>query len=293
MEKANINCSGGSNILKTICWILSILSWLLFLIVGWISLKWLDDDRLLITFHRPFKKNNITYHPIQQTSAMLFILIILTMIIATIAFIVYMIFSTCKKQGGFFDKMFNKITMWHWIPIVLQAGLFLIGICHDGKHWRDELIAGIILVILTLILLGLMYYKTDIGGEIPAILVKKGTYSALIAIDWYYFCYVICQLYMDDHPLKMKDHKNLGISFDIIMGIVMILVVYFFKDVLIAIYYFLIYLGILIFHYKIEKNVRKMYDITVADVIISIIFMIVFLVLIVFLIIKNKKEVLS
>ena len=29
--------------------------------------------------------------------------------------------------------MFGKITMWHWIPIVLQAGLFLIGICHDGN----------------------------------------------------------------------------------------------------------------------------------------------------------------
>jgi hypothetical protein len=293
MNTLNINCTGCSNILKTTCWILSVLSWLLFVIVGWISLKWLDDDRILITFIRPLKKDNLSYMPIQITSTMLFILIIITMIIATIAFIVYMIFSTCKKEGGFFEKMFDKITMWHWIPIVLQAGLFLIGICHDGKHWRDELIAGIILVILTLILLGLMYYKTDIGGEIPGILVKKGTYSALIAIDWYYFCYVICQLYMDDHPLKMKDHKNLGISFDIIMGIVMILVVYFFKDVLIAIYYFLIYLGILIFHYKIEKNVRKMYDITVADVIISIIFMIVFLVLIVFLIIKNKKEVLS
>ena len=293
MEKANINCSGSSNILKSICWILSVLSWLLFLIVGWISLKWLDDDRILITFIRPFKKNNPFYYPIEQTSAMFFILIILTMIIATITFIVYMIFSTCKKQGGFFEKMFDKITMWHWVPIVLQAGLFLIGICHDDKHYRDQLIAGIILVIITLILLGLMYYKTDTGSEIPGILVKKGTYSALIAIDWYYFCYVISQLYMDDHPSKLKAPKNLGISFDIIMGLVMIIAVYFLKDVLMAIYYILIYLGILIFHYKIEKDVRKINDIGVADVILSIIFIIVFLALTVFLIIKKRQEVLN
>ena len=215
------------------------------------------------------------------------------MIIATIAFIVYMIFSTCKKEGGFFEKMFDKITMWHWIPIVLQAGLFLIGICHDTKHFRDDLIAGIVLVIFTLILLVLMYCKTNSGGDFPGILVKKGVYSALIAIDWYYFCYVICQLYMDDHPLKIKDHKNLGISFDIIMAILMAIAVYFLKDVLMAIYYILIYLGILIFHYKIEKDVRKINDIGVADVILSIIFIIVFLALTVFLIIKKRQEVLN
>jgi len=293
MNTLNINCTGCSNILKTTCWILSVLSWLLFVIVGWISLKWLDDDRILITFIRPLKKDNLSYMPIQITSTMLFILIIITMIIATIAFIVYMIFSTCKKEGGFFEKMFDKITMWHWIPIVLQAGLFLIGICHDTKHFRDDLIAGIVLVIFTLILLVLMYCKTNSGGDFPGILVKKGVYSALIAIDWYYFCYVICQLYMDDHPLKIKDHKNLGISFDIIMAILMAIAVYFLKDVLMGIYYVLIYLGILIYHYKINKNYRKLIDLSVADVIISIIFMILFLILIILLIIKYKKEVLS
>ena len=294
MEISKINCKGCPNRVKTICWIFSLISWLLLIVIGWISLKWLIEDRILITFNRPPRKNNSFYNPIQQASVMLLILIILTMIIVTITFIVYIIYLILKKDEGFFEIMFDKITMWHWIPILLQSELFLIGICHDSfKNDRDQLIVGIILVILTLILLGLMYYKMDTGGNIRGICVKKGTYSALIAFDWYYFCYVICQLYMDDHPLKIKDYKNLGISFDIIMGVIMVFAVFFLKDVLIAIYYIIIYLGIFIFYYSIKKNYRKTHDINIADVILSIIFNVVFLVLIIFVIIKHKKEVLS
>ena len=292
--ETNLNFSGGENTLKSICWILSVLSWLLFVIIGWISIKWLDKDRLLITFFRTFKQKLIvTYHPIQVTGPILYTLLIITMIIVTVAFIVYMIKSTCKKDNGFFEKMFDNITRWHWIAMLLHSGLFLIGICNDGKHAHDMYVAGIILVLFALICLGLMYYKTDFGtNDYPGALIKKGTYSALLAIDWYYFCYVICQLYLWDHP-SLKNSKNLGIAFDIIMGIVMIIAVFFLKDVLMAIYYFLIYLGILIFFYSMHKDYRKFNKIKVGDVILSIIFMIVFLVLAVFLIVKHKMEVLK
>ena len=292
--ETNLNFSGGENTLKSICWILSVLSWLLFVIIGWISIKWLDEDRLLITFFRTFKQKLIvTYHPIQVTGPILYTLLIITMIIVTVAFIVYMIKSTCKKDNGFFEKMFDNITRWHWIAMLLHSGLFLIGICNDAKHAHDMYVAGIILVLFALICLGLMYYKTDFGtNDYPGALIKKGTYSALLAIDWYYFCYVICQLYLWDHP-SLKNSKNLGIAFDIIMGIVMIIAVFFLKDVLMAIYYFLIYLGILIFFYSMHKDYRKFNKIKVGDVILSIIFMIVFLVLAVFLIVKHKMEVLK
>jgi hypothetical protein len=292
--ETNLNFSGGENTLKSICWILSVLSWLLFVIIGWISIKWLDEDRLLITFFRTYKqKLFVTYHPIQVTGPILYTLLIITMIIVTVAFIVYMIKSTCKKDNGFFEKMFDNITRWHWIAMLLHSGLFLIGICNDAKHAHDMYVAGIILVLFALICLGLMYYKTDFGtNDYPGALIKKGTYSALLAIDWYYFCYVICQLYLWDHP-SLKNSKNLGIAFDIIMGIVMIIAVFFLKDVLMAIYYFLIYLGILIFFYSMHKDYRKFNKIKVGDVILSIIFMIVFLVLAVFLIVKHKMEVLK
>ena len=44
METFNLNFNGGSNILKSICYILSLCCWLLFLITGWISISYLEDD---------------------------------------------------------------------------------------------------------------------------------------------------------------------------------------------------------------------------------------------------------
>ena len=44
MEKLNLNFSGGDNVVKSICWIMSYLSWLLLVASGWASIKWLDDD---------------------------------------------------------------------------------------------------------------------------------------------------------------------------------------------------------------------------------------------------------
>ena len=43
MEKLNLNFSGGDNVVKSICWIMSYLSWLLLVASGWASIKWLDE----------------------------------------------------------------------------------------------------------------------------------------------------------------------------------------------------------------------------------------------------------
>ena len=43
MEKLNLNFSGGDNVVKSICWIMSYLSWLLLVASGWASIKWLDQ----------------------------------------------------------------------------------------------------------------------------------------------------------------------------------------------------------------------------------------------------------
>ena len=59
MEKLNLDFKDGSSVVKSICWILSYLSWLLLVVTGWISIKWLDDDMHYIIWtiivHRDMK----------------------------------------------------------------------------------------------------------------------------------------------------------------------------------------------------------------------------------------------
>ena len=51
MEKLNLNFSGGDNVVKSICWIMSYLSWLLLVATGWASIKWLDEEPSAIDKH--------------------------------------------------------------------------------------------------------------------------------------------------------------------------------------------------------------------------------------------------
>ena len=134
MEKLNLNFNGGDNVIKSICWILSVLSWLLFIVTGWISLRWLDDkfNPIVWTIHKiEFQGGNGFYLPIQMQAAVLYIVIILTMIVGLAGFIIYMIKSTCKKDNAVFDGMLGNWSRYHFFPLLCVSALFIIGECAD------------------------------------------------------------------------------------------------------------------------------------------------------------------
>ena len=93
MEKLNLNFSGGSNIVKSICWIMSYISWIMLVITGWISLKWLDDDMYWIIWTIVAYRNNsdlddkdvysygFGYLPFQMHVSLIYIVFILTLIV--------------------------------------------------------------------------------------------------------------------------------------------------------------------------------------------------------------------
>ena len=309
MEKANLNFSGKDNIIKSICWIFSVLGWLMYLICGWISLKWLDEDFIVMTiYRRPLTKiHNIkigTIYPLQLQTSVLYIIVILTMLFALFAFIVYMIKSTCKKEGAVFDGMMGDWTRLHSIPLFIAAGLFLIGIClmeRKNPDWEDGNIAGIILVILGLAALIFIYIKTDLPDDWLTASIKKGAYSTLIALEWYYFCYIICNLAIIDHNnekewnKQLDDVKGCGIAMPIIEGVGALVFAFFFKDVIIAFMNVLIFAGAMGYYLSIDKDYRK--DGSgghgVGEGIIDLVFLVLSIVVIVLLIIMKKKECLK
>lgn len=308
MEKLNLNFSGGENILKSICWILSVLSWLLFIVTGWISLKWLDDDRTRIIWNitklynpKILGINTGMYYPLQMQVSLIYIVFILTMIIALAGFILYMIKSTCKKDDAVFGGMIGQWSKFHFFPLLCVSALFIIGECSDNPvpkdnlhHYKDMAISGLIFTIIGLGSLIFIYIMTDLNTEWYILLtLKKGTYSCLITLMWYNFCYLIYIIRSHD---TLDDNwnwmKGCGVAFSIIFGIGALCFAFIFKDLVIAGMSTLIYVGLTAYYFSLEKSVREAANKN-GDGIVDIIMMVFSVALIVFLIIKYKEDCLK
>ena len=321
MEKLNLNFSGGDNVIKSICWILSVLSWLLFIITGWISLRWLDYPHTSIvwTIHRiEFVRDSnkvpftglAYYYPIQMQSAMLYIVFIVTMIIALAGFILYMVKSTCKKDNAVFDGMMGQWARFHFCPLLCVSALFIIGENVDNPvpknnthHRKDMYISSMIFTILGLLSLIFIYIMTDLNTDWYVVLtLKKGTYSCLIVLLWYNFCYLIFWLRVldasdnpQDKPLSLRNWSNgCGIAFSIIFGLGSLIFSFFFKDLVAAGMNALIYIGLTAYYFQLDKESRKLKELNKnGDGAVDIIMMVFSVVLIAFLIIKNKEDCLK
>ena len=131
MEKLNLNFSGGSNIVKSICWIMSYISWLMLVITGWISLKWLDEEPgfhgtdykhgwTIWTIH--VFRNNLDidddqiyeYMPFQMHVALVYIVFILTLLVILGGCVVFFIKSIFKPD----DQVKNGMNDICWIGIL-------------------------------------------------------------------------------------------------------------------------------------------------------------------------------
>ena len=308
MEKLNLNFSGGENVIKSICWILSVLSWLLFIVTGWISLRWLDYDGTAIIWN--IKKIYIptimgvnlgTYYPLQMQVSLIYIVFILTMIIALAGFILYMMKSTCKKDDAVFGGMIGPWSKFHFFPLLCVSALFIIGECSDNPvsknnahHDKDMYISGLIFTIIGLGSLIFIYIMTDLNTDWYILLtLKKGTYSCLITLMWYNFCYLIYPIRILD-ILKDKEDwkKGCGISFSIIFGIGALIFAFIFKDLVIGGMTTLIYVGLTAYYFTLENSTREKFTKNV-DGIVDIIMMVFSLALIAFLIIKHKEDCLK
>ena len=310
MEKFNLNFSGGDNVIKSICWILSVLSWLLLLVTGWISLKWLDDDNIIWTILRIEKVgDNTSYAPFQMESALIYVVFILTMIIVLAGFVLYMIKSTCKKDEAVFNGMMGQWSKFHFFPLLCISAMFLVGEVSDDyntkeHHPRDVHLTCYLFDILGLCSLIFIYIMTDLNSDWYVLLtLKKGTYSCFITLLWYYFCYDIYYLRVVDeleHQPTSKNYKTddwkkgCGIAFSIIFGIGSLAFAYIFKDLVVCGMNLLIYLGLTIYYFQVPHAVRNSELANkYADGIVDILMMVGSIVVIVILLITKKEECLK
>ena len=301
MYKLNLNFNKGENILKSLCWIMSYLSWLLLIATGWASIKWLDemateyDDTFnyddyhvgwtIWTFraYRTVENNFLhyydilqhDYYPLQMQVSFYYICFILALIITTVGCIIYFVKAIFKKDEQVINGMMGRFSQYHFFPLLCASALFIIGECVDldfdasqgfyimdmYEHFKKMYISGLVFSIIGLISLIFIYIMTDLNTNDwwVLLLLKKGTYSCLIVLMWYHFCYSVYYVYYyvnlfgDETDWK----KRCGLAFSIIFGIGSLAFSFIFKDLVACVMNLLIYIGLTIGYFKLEEEKRK------------------------------------
>lgn len=327
MEKLNLDFSGGEKIIKSICWIMSYLSWLLLVATGWASLKWLDDEPnydptnyhygytiWTIHAHRGSKFLGVTtdplkqdYYPLQMQVSLIYIVFILTLIVILAGCVIFFVKTIFKKDDQVITGMMGQFSQYHFFPLLCASALFIIGECVDKdlektNHIKNMVISGLVFSILGLASLIFIYIMTDLNTNDwwVLLLLKKGTYSCLIILMWYYFCYDIYYVHIEDKPEHLFTQKEIdwkkgcGLAFSIIFGIGSLAFSFVFKDLVACFMNLLIYIGLTAAYFKLPKDARKHKNCNKnGDGVVDIIMIVASVAVLVLLLIKFRDQCLK
>ena len=318
MEKLNLNFSGGDNVVKSICWIMSYLSWLLLVATGWASIKWLDEEPSLIDKHfgwfiwifkavRTLKGGSDPlegYYPFQMQVSLYYICFILTLIVITCGCVIFFVKTIFKKDDEVINGMMGQFSKFHFFPLLCASALFIIGECADNDlesldHFKKMYISGLVFSLIGLASFIFIYIMTDLNTKDwwVLLLLKKGVFSCLIVLMWHCFCYSIYYVHAYDNPDVDKLHdwkKGCGLAFSIIFGVGSLAFSFVFKDIVACGMNLLIYIGLTVAYFRISKEDRKLKEFNKnGDGIVDIIMLVLSVAMAVLLMIKYREECLK
>ena len=329
MEKLNLNFSGGDNVVKSICWIMSYLSWLLLVASGWASIKWLDEKRNIYDFN-PFKDDKINYgwtvwvfdavrtskggrdplenyYPFQMQVSLYYICFILTLIVITCGCVIFFVKTIFKKDDEVINGMMGQFSKFHFFPLLCASALFIIGECvdndidEDDDHLKKMYISGLVFSLIGLASFIFIYIMTDLNTKDwwVLLLLKKGVFSCLIVLMWHCFCYSIYYVHTYDNPDESVDKKldwkkGCGLAFSIIFGVGSLAFSFVFKDIVACGMNLLIYIGLTVAYFRVPKEYRKLKERNKnGDGIVDIIMLVLSVAMAVLLMIKYREECLK
>ena len=289
MEK-KFNFNGGENILKSICWILSYLSWLLFAINNLASLKWLyNDNAVWNIIVQPGR-----YFPIQMEKIMIYIIFNFEIFISLIGCIVFFFKTLIKPEDKVIDGMMGKFSQFHFFPLICAFIMTVLGEALDLDNYGDIAGTGLAFSLFGIASMIFIYINTECESVDwwTKYFLKNGTYSILIVLFWYNFCYDIfvvrmaskhlefiflpnffgdseemelirqaisveCDEYKEEMNGIIKWAKGCGMAFSIIFGIGTFFFSYAFKDIIICLMNILIYFSMAKFYFTSGINTNS------------------------------------
>ena len=243
-------------------YVISLFSWFFLILTIWYSYK--EANFIWYSFERNL--NSGEYYPIEMNITWLLLFVFL---ISIIGFVVYLVFTTCKKNQGLYDGMLDNRSKYHFIPLLLISLLYIIAknaknvrsnnystILENYEYLRTLISFDLIFTIFGLISLVLVYIFTELNSEWYIVMaIKKGVYSTFIILLWYNFFHMIVSFKTINYKIKINKEattdedgdikflRGTGISFTIIIGIGSLVFSFIFKDLMAAFTNFLIYMG--------------------------------------------------
>jgi hypothetical protein len=178
---------------------------------------------------------------------------------------VYIIKTLIKKDQQIIEGMMGTISQFHFFPLLCAFAMTLLGEIYDEDIKKQKNIAftGLVISIVGVATLIFIYINTNFKNNVwwTKFCLKEGTFSCLIILFWYNFCYVIYQARILDKQEDLdKWTKGCSLAFSIIFGIGSIAFSYVFKDIMVSFMNILIYIGLVIHYFGIGKTSEKEYN---------------------------------
>lgn len=258
LKNFNLHFDDPQNIIKSICWILSYLSWLLLTINSWVSFGWLYREKYMKiwTIKVVTDFNEHIYLPLQMFFIVVYVVFNISNMIILAGSIYFFITTLIKKDEQFIIKIMENFNKFHFFPLLLAFIMFILGESPAETHKDFKAVngAGLAISLLGLASMIFIYIMTDLNEIywMANFFIKKGVYSCLIILFWYNFCYSIYFVHLANDPDDQnitKWMKGCGLAFSLIFGFCNLGFSFYFKDILICFMNFLIYIGLAIYFY--------------------------------------------
>ena len=293
MEKFNF--PGGKNVIKSVCWILSYLSWLLASVNNLAAINWMYNPKKgkqfcfiwNIAIYPAYKLNsddsndgtrrlnsqieqNVRvldsndelglYVPLQMSELMIYIVFNFVFAMVFIGCVVYIIKTFIKREIHAIDGLFEKFSQFHFFPLLCAFAMSLLGELNDGddKKMKSIACAGLAISVVGLASLIFIYIiiKSDKFDSQGKFFIKYGAFSCLIILFWYNFCYDIFQVRRLTKEYEQKWAKGCSLAFSIIFGVGSLSFSFIFKDIMVSFVNILIYIGLSKFYFELGENMH-------------------------------------
>ena len=207
----------------------------------------------------------------------------------------------------FFNKeaikgMFERFSKFHFIPLLCTSALFIIGETlkleiKQGIERLKSLVAifglNLIFTFIGIVSLFFIQLNTDLSpSRALQLVIKQATYGILMALLVYnlYFSIYFYGMMQNSIVNKQKYASDCGLAFSILIGICNLALTFFLKNRGTGITNLFLYIGMIIWFFKIPEKEKKEFN-GLAEGIIDCAIVVINLGILGYLIIMKRKEI--